>query len=111
VVDAVSGYEAVITGHATYSYRIAGLSSSHLQDNDSWAGADQRFLEGTFELQEYLFSWHEIWLTDAAASTPYDVKFCLFPNGTANCFSVGSVTTDAGGNVQSPFTFGKSGTW
>ncbi|HET9697338.1 MAG TPA: hypothetical protein VFP40_10760 [Terriglobales bacterium] len=50
-------------------------------------------------------------LQGAAASTQYAVNFCKFPDGTANCFSVGSVTTDASGNVNGTFTFSKSGVW
>jgi hypothetical protein len=85
-------------GSSSSPYYIAALASSadssiHGQITLSDSGT------GTVQLQ------------NAAASTPYNVKFCLFPNGTANCFSVGSVTTDASGNVQSPYTFGKSGIW
>jgi len=50
-------------------------------------------------------------LQSADASTAYSVQFCQFANGTSNCMALGSVTTDASGNLQSSFTFGKSGTW
>lgn len=50
-------------------------------------------------------------LQSVAASTSYAIQFCQFPNGTSNCFSVGSFSTDAGGNAQSAFTFSRSGTW
>ena len=50
-------------------------------------------------------------LTSVAAGTSFAIQFCQFPNGTSNCFSVGSVSTDASGNAQSAFTFSRSGTW
>ena len=50
-------------------------------------------------------------LQNVAASTSYAIQFCQFPNGTSNCFSVGSVSTDGSGNAQSAFTFSRSGTW
>ena len=50
-------------------------------------------------------------LNSAAAGTSYSIQFCPFPNGTSNCFSVGSSSTDAGGSAQTSFTFSRSGTW
>lgn len=50
-------------------------------------------------------------LQSVAATTNYSVEFCQFPNGTSNCFSVASATSDASGNTQSAFTFSRSGTW
>ena len=50
-------------------------------------------------------------LHGAAANTSYSVQFCQFPNGSSNCFSVGSSSTDASGSAQTSFTFSRSGTW
>lgn len=50
-------------------------------------------------------------LQGAAAGTSYDIQFCPFPDGTSNCFSNGSASTDASGNAQASFRFSRSGTW
>jgi hypothetical protein len=52
-----------------------------------------------------------IQLQGVSASTSYSIQFCQFPNGTSNCFAVGSSVTDTGGNAQTSFTFSRSGTW
>lgn len=84
-------------GGSTVAYYFADLLST---DDSSNHGAISLNSNGGGTVQLH-----------GAASTSYSVQFCQFPNGTSNCFSVGSSSTDASGSAQTSFTFSRSGTW
>jgi hypothetical protein len=52
-----------------------------------------------------------IQVTGGSANTTYALQFCPFPTTRYTCFSLGSLTTDGTGAVQSTFHFPKTGPW